>query len=53
MDRVDRRMGLAVSAIVANVAEVAAIYLFKFLGLDDLAENVLAKVCSDRSSSSR
>ena len=38
--------GLAVSAIIvlANVAEIAAIYLFKFLGLDDLAENVLAKV---------
>src|SRR5512132_788829 len=38
--------GLAVSAIIvlANVAEVAAIYLFDFLGLDDLAENVLAKV---------
>ena len=38
--------GLAVSAIIvlANVAEVAAIYLFKFLGLDDLAENLLAKV---------
>ena len=38
--------GLAVSAIIvlANVAEVAAIYLFKFLGLDDLAENLFAKV---------
>ena len=38
--------GLAVSAIIvlANVAEVAAIYLFKFLGLDDLAENLSAKV---------
>lgn len=38
--------GLAVSAIIvlANVAEIAAIYLFKFLGLDDLAENILAKV---------
>ena len=38
--------GLAVSAIIvlANVAEVAAIYLFKFLGLDDLAENLVAKV---------
>ena len=38
--------GLAVSAIIvlANVAEVAAIYLFKFLGLDDLAENLTAKV---------
>jgi amino acid transporter len=38
--------GLAVSAIIvlANVAEVAAIYLFKFLGLDDLAENIFAKV---------
>ena len=38
--------GLAVSAIIvlANVAEVAAIYLFKFLGQDALAENVTAKV---------
>ncbi len=38
--------GLAVSAIIvlANVAEIAAIYLFNFLGLDDLAENVPAKV---------
>jgi amino acid transporter len=38
--------GLAVSAIIvlANVAEVAAIYLFKFLGLDDLAESLTAKV---------
>ncbi|BBX04268.1 amino acid transporter [Mycolicibacterium moriokaense] len=38
--------GLAVSAIIvlANVAEIAAIYLFRFLGLDDLADNVLAKV---------
>jgi amino acid transporter len=38
--------GLAVSAIIvlANVAEVAAIYLYNFLGLDDLAENLFAKV---------
>ena len=38
--------GLAVSAIIvlANVAEVAAIYLFKFLGLDSLAESLPAKV---------
>ena len=38
--------GLAVSAIIvlANVSEVAAIYLFKFLGLDGLAENLYAKV---------
>jgi amino acid transporter len=38
--------GLAVSAIIvlANVAEVAAVYLFKFVGLDDLAENLFAKV---------
>lgn len=38
--------GLAVSAIIvlANVAEVAAIYLYRFLGLDELAENLLAKV---------
>jgi amino acid transporter len=38
--------GLAVSAIIvlANVAEIAAIFLFKFLYLDDLAENVFAKV---------
>ena len=46
--------GLAVSAIIvlANVAEVAAIYMFKFLGLDDLAENLWPKCCSARSSSS-
>lgn len=38
--------GLAVSAIIvlANVAEVAAIYLFKFLGQDALAESLPAKV---------
>lgn len=38
--------GLAVSAIIvlANVSEVAAIYLFKFLGLDSLADNLTAKV---------
>lgn len=38
--------GLAVSAIIvlANVAEIAAIYLFNFLGLDGLAENVFSKV---------
>lgn len=38
--------GLAVSAIIvlANVAEIAAIYLFRFLGLDDLADSILAKV---------
>lgn len=38
--------GLAVSAIIvlANVAEIAAIYLFYFLGLDDLADNLFAKV---------
>jgi amino acid transporter len=38
--------GLAVSAIIvlANVAEIAAIYLYNFLGLDDLAENLFAKV---------
>src|ERR1700742_381069 len=38
--------GLAVSAIIvlANVAEIAAIYLFDFVGLDALAENVFAKV---------
>ena len=38
--------GLAVSAIIvlANVAEVAAVYLFKFLGQDELAENLWAKV---------
>jgi len=38
--------GLAVSAIIvlANVAEIAAIYLFKFLGMDVLAENLWAKV---------
>ncbi|MET0454845.1 MAG: APC family permease [Mycobacterium sp.] len=38
--------GLAVSAIIvlANVSEVAAIYLFKFLGQDELADNIWAKV---------
>lgn len=38
--------GLAVSAIIvlANVAEVAAIYLYNFLGLDDLADNTVATV---------
>ncbi|MBO0677801.1 APC family permease [Mycolicibacterium sp. S2-37] len=38
--------GLAVSAIIvlANVAEVAAIYLFRFLGQDALADNLAAKV---------
>ncbi len=38
--------GLAVSGIIvlANVAEIAAVYLFKFLGLDDLADNIFAKV---------
>jgi amino acid transporter len=38
--------GLAVSAIIvlANVSEIAAIYLFKFLGLESLTENLTAKV---------
>jgi amino acid transporter len=38
--------GLAVSAIIvlANVAEIAAIYLFRFVGLDSLAESLPAKV---------
>ncbi|HTI74692.1 MAG TPA: APC family permease [Mycobacterium sp.] len=38
--------GLAVSAIIvlANVAEIAAVYLFNFIGLDDLADNTFAKV---------
>ncbi|MET9199744.1 APC family permease [Gordonia sp. NPDC003585] len=38
--------GLAVSAIIvlANVAEVAAVYLLKFLTLDSLAENLWIKV---------
>jgi amino acid transporter len=38
--------GVAVSAIIvlANVAEIAAIYLLRFLGLDDLAENPFIKV---------
>jgi amino acid transporter len=38
--------GLAVSAIIvlANVAEIAAVYLFKFLGQDELADNLFAKV---------
>ena len=36
--------GLAVSAIIvlANVAEIAAIYLFQFLGLNSLADSFLA-----------
>ncbi|MGD9622902.1 MAG: APC family permease [Mycolicibacterium sp.] len=36
--------GLAVSAIIvlANVAEIAAVYLFYFVGLDSLAESFLA-----------
>ncbi|TFI41303.1 APC family permease [Rhodococcus sp. 1R11] len=38
--------GLAVSAIIvlANVAEIAAIYLFEFLGFSGLAESTAAKV---------
>ncbi|MGB3370305.1 MAG: APC family permease [Rhodococcus sp. (in: high G+C Gram-positive bacteria)] len=38
--------GLAVSAIIvlANVAEVAAIYLFEFLGMEGAAESTAAKV---------
>ena len=38
--------GLAVSGIIvlANVAEIAAIYLLRFLGLDGLAENPFIKV---------
>ncbi|MGV9858120.1 APC family permease [Gordonia sp. NPDC003425] len=38
--------GLAVSAIIvlANVAEIAAVYLFRFLHLDSLAESSWAKV---------
>jgi amino acid transporter len=38
--------GLAVSAIIvlANVSEIAAIYLYSFLGLHDLAENPMATV---------
>ncbi|MDL9945917.1 APC family permease [Gordonia sp. ABSL11-1] len=38
--------GLAVSAIIvlANVAEIAAVYLLKFLGLDSLAETLWIKV---------
>ncbi|TRW79818.1 APC family permease [Mycolicibacterium sp. 018/SC-01/001] len=38
--------GLAVSAIIvlANVAEIAAIYLYNFLGLNSLAENPFATV---------
>jgi amino acid transporter len=38
--------GLAVSAIIvlANVAEIAAIYFFRFLGLDSLAETLWTKV---------
>lgn len=38
--------GLAVSAIIvlANVAEIAAIYLFRLFGMDSLAESLTAKV---------
>lgn len=38
--------GVAVSAIIvlANVAEIAAIYFLRFLGLDTLAENTIVKV---------
>ncbi|HEY5847191.1 MAG TPA: APC family permease [Microlunatus sp.] len=38
--------GVAVSAIIvlANVAEIAAIYFLRFLGQDELAENKLIKV---------
>ena len=38
--------GLAVSAIIvlANVSEIAALYLFRFLGLDALADSLLAKL---------
>ena len=38
--------GVAVSAIIvlANVAEIAGIYLLRFLGQDDLAENTIVKV---------
>lgn len=38
--------GLAVSAIIvlANVAEIAAVYLLRFFGLDSLAENLWVKV---------
>ncbi|AYJ51796.1 APC family permease [Rhodococcus sp. P1Y] len=38
--------GLAVSAIIvlANVAEIAALYLFEFLGLEGAAESTAAKV---------
>jgi amino acid transporter len=37
--------GLAVSAVIAlaNVAEIAGHHLFKFLGQDDLAENLWAQ----------
>ncbi len=30
--------------VLANVAEIAAIYLYNFLGLDDLADNTFATV---------
>ncbi|GAC51487.1 APC family permease [Gordonia amicalis] len=38
--------GLAVSAIIvlANVSEIAALYLFRFLGLDGLADSLIAKI---------
>ena len=38
--------GVAVSAIIvlANVSEISALYLFQFLGLDALADSLLARV---------
>ena len=47
--------GLAVSAIIvlANVAEIAAIYLFDFLGLDSLAESLTGGRQLRRRASSR
>ncbi len=46
--------GLAVSAIIvlANVSEIAALYLFRFLGLDALADSFSRSSCSAASSSS-
>ena len=45
--------GVAVSAIIvlANVAEIAGIYLLRFLGQDELAENTWSRSLSGSSSS--
>jgi hypothetical protein len=45
---------VSATIVLANVAEIAAIYALRFFGLDDLAENPVIKVslglCSLRSS---